>query len=257
MVRGLERFRDAFASHAHQYALIGGTACDLLLEQVDLPFRATKDLDIVLMSEMLDTSFAGTFWEFVRAGRYAVAESTDGTPRFYRFCDPRDTDFPSMMELFSTRPEQLPTVPGLRLTPIPFDRVVSSLSAILLDETYYAFLKAGVRAIDGISVVGPEHLVPLKARAWLDLKEREAAGDRIDGKDIRKHRNDVFRLYQIIDPAPLRETPPVVAADMGRFLTEIRGEAIDLMNLGIARISFDEVLAELGRVYSVGWRVPG
>ena len=252
MVRGLERFRDAFAAHAHQYALIGGTACDLLLAQVDLPFRATKDLDIVLMSEMLDTSFARTFWEFVRAGRYKVAESTDGTPRFYRFCDPQDADFPSMMELFSTRPERLPTVPGLKLTPIPLDGIVSSLSAILLDEKYYAFLKAGVRLVEGVSVVGPEHLVPLKARAWLDLKEREAAGDRIDGKDIRKHRNDVFRLYQIVDPSPLRESPPVVATDMGRFLTEVRGETIDLKSLGIARISLEEVLAQLGRIYGAG-----
>ena len=91
--------------------------------------------------------------------------------------------------------------------------------------------------------------MPLKARAWLDLKEREAAGERIDGKDIRKHRNDVFRLYQIVDPSPLRETPPVVAADMGRFLTEVRGETIDLKSLGIARISLDEVLAQLGRIY--------
>jgi hypothetical protein len=249
MVRGLECFRDAFAAHAHQYALIGGTACDLLLAQVDLPFRATKDLDIVLMSEMLDTSFARTFWEFVRAGRYKVAESTEGTPRFYRFCAPQDTDFPSMMELFSIRPERLPPVPGLNLTPIPLDGIVSSLSAILLDEKYYAFLKAGVRLVEGVSVVGPEHLVPLKARAWLDLKEREAAGDKIDGKNIRKHRNDVFRLYQIVDPSPLIATPPVVAADIRRFLTEVRGETIDLKGLGIARISLDEVLAQLGRIY--------
>ena len=252
MVRGLERFRDAFAAHAHQYTLIGGTACDLLLEQVDLPFRSTKDLDIVLMSEMLDTSFARTFWEFVRAGRYKVAESTDGTPRFYRFCAPQETDFPSMMELFSTRPERLPPAPELSLTPIPIDGLVSSLSAILLDETYYAFLKAGVRLVDGVSVVGPEHLVPLKARAWLDLKQRKAKGREIDSKDIRKHRNDVFRLYQIVDPAPLRDTPPVVAADMRRFLTEVRGETIDLKSLGIARISLDEVLAQLGRIYGAG-----
>ena len=249
MVRGLERFRDAFAAHAHQYALIGGTACDLLLEQVDLPFRATKDLDIVLMSEMLDTSFARTFWEFVRAGRYKEGESTDGTPRFYRFCAPQDTNFPRKMELFSTRPERLPPAPGMNLTPIPFDGLVSSLSAILLDETYYAFLQAGIRLVDGVSVVGPEHLVPLKARAWLDLKEREAAGESIDSKDIRKHRNDVFRLYQIVDPSPLRETPPVVAADIRRFLTEVRGETIGLKSLGIARISLDEVLAQLGRIY--------
>jgi hypothetical protein len=249
MVRGLERFRDAFAAHAHQYALIGGTACDLLLAQVDLPFRATKDLDIVHMSEMLDPAFATDFWRFVRHGQYKVAESTGGTPRFYRFCAPQDADFPSMMELFSTRPERLPPASGQSLTTIPLDGLMSSLSAILVDQTYYAFLKAGVRLVDGVSVVGPEHLVPLKARAWLDLKERAASGDRIDGKDIRKHRNDVFRLYQIVDPAPLKQTPPVVAADMGRFLAEVREETIDLKSLGIARISLDEVLAQLGRIY--------
>jgi hypothetical protein len=249
MVRGLQRFRDAFAAHAHQYALIGGTACDLLLSQVDLPFRATKDLDIVLLSEMLDASFARTFWEFVRAGRYKVAESTDGTPKFYRFSAPQETDFPSTMELFSVRPERLPPVTGVTLTPIPLDGSASSLSAILLDGMYYAFLKAGVRLVDGVSVVGPEQLVPLKARAWLDLRAREAAGDRIDGKDIRKHRNDVFRLYQIVDPSPLRKTPPVVAADMVRFLTEVRGETIDLKSLGIARSSLDGVLEQLGRIY--------
>ena len=59
----------------------------------------------------------------------------------------------------------------------------------------------------------------------------------------------MFRLFQIVDPSPLRETPPVVAADMGRFLTEVRGETIDLKTLGIARFSLDEVLEQLGRVY--------
>ena len=75
----------------------------------------------------------------------------------------------------------------------------------------------------------------LKARAWLDLKQRKAQGREIDSKDINKHRKDVFRLYQIVDPAPLRDTPPVVAADMRRFLTEVRAETIDLKTLGIAR----------------------
>ncbi len=251
MVRGLQRFRDAFAAHAHQYALIGGTACDLLLAQVDLPFRATKDLDIVLMSEKLDTAFARTFWQFVRAGRYKVSEATDATPTFYRFSAPQDPDFPSMLELFSARPERLPPAPGLTLTPIPFDGLISSLSAILLDEEYYAFLKAGVRLVEGVSVVGPEHLVPLKARTWLDLKGRKSAGQRIDDKDIRKHRNDVFRLYQIVDPAPLTGTPPAVAADMRRFLTEARGEPLDLKRLGLTRISLEEVLAQLERIYGV------
>ena len=54
-----------------------------------------------------------------------------------------------------------------------------------------------------------------------------------------------------MDAAPLRDTPPVVAADMRRFLTEVRAETIDLKTLGIARISLDEVLAQLGRIYVI------
>jgi hypothetical protein len=50
-----------------------------------------------------------------------------------------------------------------------------------------------------------------------------------------------------VDPSPLREPPPVVAADMGRFLTQVGGETVDLKSLGIAQISLDEVLAQLGR----------
>lgn len=82
MVGGLERFRDHFKEHAHQYALIGGSACDLLMEQVGLTFRATKDLDIVLIVEELDSGFARSFWEFIRAGRYAVAQSSEGKPTY-------------------------------------------------------------------------------------------------------------------------------------------------------------------------------
>ena len=37
MVRGLDGFREWFRSYEEQYAIIGGTACDLLMtEEVDL-----------------------------------------------------------------------------------------------------------------------------------------------------------------------------------------------------------------------------
>ena len=252
MVGGLERFRDHFKEHAHQYALIGGSACDLLMEQVGLTFRATKDLDIVLIVEELDSGFARSFWEFIRAGRYAVAQSSEGKPTYYRFVSPQTSGFPSMLEVLAIRPEKIPPSEGVHLTPIPFDEGISSLSAILLQEEYYAFLKAGVRIVDGISVVGPEHLLPLKARAWLDLKERKAAGHDIHSGDVSKHRKDVFRLYQIIDPAPRRDVPPTVQADMRKFLVEVRNEPVDLKSLGIARSSLDDVLEQLGRIYGAG-----
>jgi hypothetical protein len=252
VVGGLERFRDHFRDHTHQYALIGGSACDLLMEQVGLTFRATKDLDIVLIVEELDSAFARSFWDFIRAGRYGVAQSRTGKPLNYRFVSPQATDFPSMLEVLSNRPDQIPFSDGVHLTPIPFDGEISSLSAILLREDYYEFLKAGIRIIEGVSVVGPEHLVPLKTRAWLDLKERRAAGHDIHSSDINKHRKDVFRLYRIVDPAPLKDTPQAIREDMRRFLTEVRSEPIDLKGLGIARSSLDEVLDQLGRIYGAG-----
>jgi hypothetical protein len=53
MVRGMEVFREHFADFADCYVLIGGAACDLLMEEAGLLFRVTKDLDIVMSSATL------------------------------------------------------------------------------------------------------------------------------------------------------------------------------------------------------------
>ena len=117
--------------------LIGGTACDLAFTDTGVPFRATKDLDIVLCVESLDADFTRAFWEFVKEGEYELQESSTGEKRLYRFKKPKQTDFPVMLELFARVPDALGERPGAELTPIPFDEDVSSLSAILLDADYY------------------------------------------------------------------------------------------------------------------------
>lgn len=166
-----------------------------------LPFRATKDLDIVLYLEALDAEFVRVFWEFVRAGGYEVQEKSTGEKQFYRFQKPANADYPFMLELFSRQPDVLQVAEGSHLTPLPIEEDVSSLSAILLDNDYYDFIRAGRQEIDGLPMVGAAQLIALKARAWLDLTEREKQGEKIDSKTIKKHKNDVFRLYQILDPA--------------------------------------------------------
>ena len=45
-------------------------------------------------------------------------------------------------------------------------------------------------------------LIPFKAKAWLGLKERKLNGDQVDSKNIKKHKNDVFRLAQLITANP-------------------------------------------------------
>lgn len=252
MVKGLDIFRVHFQDFADRYVLIGGTACDIAMTGAGLAFRATKDLDIVLCVEALDAAFVHAFWAFVRAGGYQVQEKSTGQKQFYRFQKPTNENYPFMLELFSRQPNVLQVAKGSHLTPLPMEEDVSSLSAILMDADYYRFIQAGRQQIDGLPVVGTAHLIPLKARAWLDLSQREKNGENIDSKAIKKHKNDVFRLYQILDPTIDPVAPEAVKRDMREFLTRMRDEDIDLKALGIRSRTRDGVLAELASVYRLG-----
>jgi len=249
MVRGLALFREYFREYANCYVLIGGTACDLVMNAVGLPFRATKDLDIVLCVDGVDENFARAFWSFIKNGQYQVQNSAEGRPRFYRFQKPSIVDYPAMLELFSRVPDALTLTEGTHLTPIPLNGEISSLSAILLDEDYYAWVQAGRRLVEDLPVVGAEHLIPLKARAWLDLRARSEAGEGVDSRDIKKHRNDVFRLFQILDPDSTIQPPEKVRNDMSEFLRLLSGEQVDLPTLGLRSLKMDEVIQSLGRIY--------
>lgn len=70
MVPGLNSFREWFKDYKDQYVLIGGAACDIYMESADAAFRATKDLDIVLIVEAVTAEFVSHFWEYVKAGGY-------------------------------------------------------------------------------------------------------------------------------------------------------------------------------------------
>ena len=251
MVRGIQRFQEHFRDHADQYVLIGGAACDLIMQEAALPFRGTKDLDIVLCVEVLDTSFAEAFWAFVRAGKYEVQQKSSGEKRYYRFMKPAEEDYPYMLELFSRKPDAFPLTSGSHLTPIPLGEDVSSLSAILLNDAYYQFLHSGKRMIAGISVVGTEHLIPLKASAWIDLSERKKRGEPVDSKSITKHRNDIFRLYRVLDPSLRLAVPEAIREDMAVFLDAMTAETVDLKSLGITGTDKDGVLETLHRCYGV------
>jgi glutathionyl-hydroquinone reductase len=88
MVIGLDVWRAHFKDFPDRYVLIGGVACDLLMGDAGLQFRATKDLDVVLLVEVLDAAFVRVFWAFVEAGGYERKEKAeDGN--LYRFAKPR------------------------------------------------------------------------------------------------------------------------------------------------------------------------
>lgn len=251
MVRGLDRFREHFTGYEDHYVLIGGTAATLTMEDAGLQFRATKDLDILLVVEVLDNSFCDKMWEFIKAGSYEIRQSSEGHPRLYRFQKPEDDSYPYMIELFSRRLNDLTLRDGAKFTPLPIDEALSSLSAILLDDDYYNFVMAGRRQAEQLTWIEADRLIPLKASAWLDLSARAAAGDQVDARDIRKHINDVFRLSQLLTGEQRIPLPENVARQLAEFLARAGQEKIELKSLNIARPDQAEIIARLRLVYGV------
>jgi len=249
MVKGLDIFRDHFRDYAGQYMLIGGTACDVLLEAANQAFRVTKDLDIVLCAEALTDDFFRAFWKFVKAGGYQIRQKNDGRPQLYRFAKPADRRYPNMLEIFSRKPGFV-TAEDARLAPIPSDDEAYSLSAILLDDAYYELVKSGTITIDGISVVSANYLIPLKARAYMDLRTRREAGESIDSKAISKHKNDIVRLMIIATNDGRLALPGNMKADVDAFVTIMREERPVLQDLGITMTTLDEMLEKMETMYS-------
>lgn len=103
-VRGLDLFGKHFSDFRDKYVLIGGVASALAMDDAGESFRATKDLDIVLVIEALDSSFVSHFWEFIKAGEYQIKQVGGERPVFYRFQNPKDESYPVQIELFSRSP---------------------------------------------------------------------------------------------------------------------------------------------------------
>jgi hypothetical protein len=253
VIRGLDLFKAHFVDFSDHYVLIGGAASDLIMTEAGVDFRATKDLDIVLCIEVLDAAFAEAFWGFIRSGGYEIQERSSGKKVFYRFMKPANADYPVMLELFSRNPEGMVLGDDSHLTPIPIVEDVSSLSAILLDEDYYGFLHGYIIKIDGVPVIKPECIVPLKAKAWLDLSRRKEEGESIDSKDIKKHKNDVFRLFQIMSPEMRIDLPEEIAKGMRLFLSEMEKDAgLSLKPFGLPDLSVAQVVEQLRIIYGLG-----
>jgi len=251
VVRGIDVFKKHFEMFDTAFVVIGGTASMLVLGEGGLGFRATKDIDIVLYVEAVSAKFAEAFWAFIKEGDYENIQQSTGKRLFYRFYKPKNEAFPEMVELFSRKPDVIGLSAGSHLTPIPIDEEVASLSAILLEDSYYALAQNGRRLIDGLPILEAEYLIPFKAKAWLDLSKRRDDGEQIDERDIRKHRNDVFRLYQIISLEAKVDLPPSVAGDLKRFLDAMENDGLNLRQLGLRGFTLANALQGMRGVYGL------
>lgn len=218
MVRGLQLFRERFRAFEGSFVLIGGAACDEWFTAAGLTFRGTKDLDIVLIIEVLAPEAIQALRLFIDEGGYEIRERTSGSPILYRFAKPKNDEFPAMLEFFSRKPDALQLGEGQGVIPVLADPDQHSLSALLLDDDYYSLIQQHHVVNDGLPFATATALIPLKADAWLNLTKDMAAGKKVDSKNIAKHRNDVFRLAATVPGEPGPELPKSITADLELFL---------------------------------------
>lgn len=246
MVVGMELFRDKLKGFEGCYTVIGGAACDILMSEADIDFRLTKDIDMILILEDKKAEFAKTFWEFIKEGEYKCGWKNSDEMHFYRFAEPK-SGYPVMIELFSRKPGyHLDVEEGI--VPIHIDDDTSSLSAILLNDDFYNFMLEGRKIVAGVSVLAENYIIPFKMHAWLDLKRRKEAGEHVNERDYKKHKNDVFRLLQIVNTDEKVSVSGLVRESVERFLGEIENEQIRVEQLGLM-ITKEEAMELLKSIY--------
>ncbi|MCF0106555.1 MAG: hypothetical protein HUJ53_07310 [Holdemanella sp.] len=231
MVNGIEEFKEYFKEYQDCYTVIGGAACDILMNKAQIDFRATKDIDMIILFEGRYQEFVKTFWEYIKEAGYRCGWKNSEQSHFYRFTDPKP-GYPIMIELFSRGQGYHFEMDG-GIIPVHIDDTISSLSAILLNDDFYNFMLQGRISIDGLSVLSAEYLIPFKMYAWLDLTRRKENGEKVRGSDLKKHKYDVFRLLQIVSIENSIYTEGLVHSSIVSFIQAMEHEDLPLQQIGL------------------------
>ena len=83
------------------------------------------------------------------------------------------------------------------------------------------------------------------------MSARKARGEKVDSKNIRKHKNDVFRLTELLnrDMQMSAQMSDAVYKDMSYFIEQMKHEEIDLKQLKIRGKTKEEILSDLAKIY--------
>ncbi len=232
MVTGLAVFAEYFKENTEAYILIGGAATDYWVSDYGSSFRLTKDLDIILVVEALDSDFIRKFWAFIADGNYKIWQKSTGEPCFYRFVSPETEGYPQQLEFFSRSIEITQKHENSRFTPIPVEDELSSLSAILMNEEYYQFTIEHSKTIDNLHIASQEALIILKINAFNDMNERRLNGIPVDSRDIKKHLNDVIKLVITLPEGTKLSLPESLKTDTVKFFELLHSFNPDFKGIG-------------------------
>lgn len=191
---GIESTLQKFlGSHKENYFIIGGHAAAYNLMLQGLSFRATRDYDIVIVSEIKDNSFSLDLTNMLESGGYKFAYKAGKSKRIaYRFESPSKPGYPEIIEFFvkeGVEPESI----DHRFAKLNIAVDESRLSAMVLNQSIYDFSKKHVVEINGLMFVDKYCLIALKSFAYFENLKLYLDG-KADSNDYKKHLRDVMRL---------------------------------------------------------------
>ncbi|MCD8307075.1 MAG: hypothetical protein LUD51_02445 [Clostridia bacterium] len=245
-------FEKYFSEFTDNYMIVGGTACLFNLKDSGFTFRRTFNLDMVIIIETITEDFVRRFKQFVKDGHYTPFRNKEKQPQYFRFVNLVHNGYPSIIELFTRKEDFLIVDDDDTFVPIKtdVDEEIASLSAILLDDDYHQFLRSGKVIINGVSYLDAPHLVAFKARAYLDLMRRKSEGMQVNTDDIKKHKNDIFRLTQMIASRHV-EPNQAVKADIVAFLKYAMQNPPVMKDIVDVHLTFEEAVGILKNCYGI------
>ncbi len=90
----------------------------------------------------------------------------------------------------------------------------------------------------------------MKAKAWIDLDERKNNGEKIDSKDVKKHRNDTVRLSQLLTAGKTLELPTSLKKDMTHFIEKLGKSEVNPKDMMVQQ-TLSEVILRIRESYNL------
>ena len=248
MIQGIAKFQNHFKEYSHDYVIIGGLATALLMDNYGFLARATKDIDLVVISKENEV-FLKQLLLFIKEAGYKTKQRTNNDNRhnLFRFLESDNKEYPEQIELFAVHDEGSILLKDQHIIPIDTPEFYHYLSAILLDADYYKLLMQYTTVMDGLHIATPEVLIPLKMYAHLNLME---SPHHYDGK----HLKDVIKLSALLGDDSQVTLLGRPKEDIARFMPLLEQEDPKkikqiLGSMNVHNLNKDAVLGILTSVY--------
>lgn len=224
-------------NHKDSYFIIGGHAAAYNLSLQSLSFRATKDYDIVIVSEVNDGAFAHDLAELLITGGYEFGYKSDSKKRIaYRFESPSDGRYPEIIEFFVKEGENIQSLDE-RFAKLNIVVDEEKISAMVLNKDIYDFSKKHVIEINNLMFIDKPCLLALKSYAYFENLKLYKEG-KVKSDDYKKHAKDILRILlsfsesEIVD---MNDLPEILKQSLRNIIPILTSSKDQLKTFGLSK----------------------